>query len=201
MKGVLLVLEGLDGCGKTTQGNILKEALMKRGFEVVFAREPGGTIVSERLREIILDKSIAGMHPLTEMYLYAASRCQLVHEVIIPALEKGKVVLLDRFLLSSIAYQGYGRELGEEAVRRMNEAATAGIEPDLTIFFDMERREDRLDVNRDRMELSSKAFFDRVYQGYMSAYDRDKTLVVDASKSIEKISEEIMARVGELFNE
>lgn len=201
MKGVLLVLEGLDGCGKTTQGNILKEALEKRGCEVIFAREPGGTAVSERLREIILDKSIADMHPVTEAYLYAASRCQLVHEVILPALKEGKVVLLDRFLLSSVAYQGYGRELGEEAVRRLNEAATAGIEPDLTILFDMERREDRLDFDRDRMELSSKEFFDKVYKGYMSAYDKDKTLVVDATRSIEEISEQIMARVGALLDE
>lgn len=201
MRGLFIVLEGLDGCGKTTQGNILREELNKKGIDVVFAREPGGTVVSERLREIILDKTIENMHPITEMYLYAASRCQLVHEVILPALEQGKTVLLDRFLLSSIAYQGYGRELGEQAVRAMNAPAVEGLEPDLTVLFDMERSEDRLEREQDRMELSGDAFFDRVYKGYMTAYDKEKTLVVDACKTIEEIAEEIMERVGVLIDE
>lgn len=201
MNGKFIVMEGLDGSGKTTQANLLKNHLQEQGRDVVFKREPGGTAVSERLRSIILDKDITDMHPLTELYLYAASRCQLVHEVIIPALNDGKTVLLDRFLLSSIAYQGYGRQLGERLVRDVNAPAVEGVTPDLTILFDMHKREDRLEDNRDRMELSSSEFFERVYEGYMSAYDREKTLVVNANDTIEEIFAKIKARVGELFDE
>lgn len=201
MNGKFIVMEGLDGSGKTTQGNLLKNHLQEQGRDVVFKREPGGTAVSERLRSIILDKDITDMHPLTELYLYAASRCQLVHEVIIPALNDGKTVLLDRFLLSSIAYQGYGRQLGEQLVRDINVPAVEGVTPDLTILFDMRKRDDRLEDNRDRMELSSSEFFERVYEGYMSAYDREKTLVVNAGDTIEEIFAKIKARVGELFDE
>lgn len=201
MNGKFIVMEGLDGSGKTTQANLLKNHLQEQGRDVVFKREPGGTAVSERLRSIILDKDITDMHPLTELYLYAASRCQLVHEVIIPALSDGKTVLLDRFLLSSIAYQGYGRQLGEQVVRNVNRLAVDGVTPDLTILFDMHKRDDRLEDNRDRMELSSWEFFERVYEGYMSAYDRKKTLVVNANDTIEEIFAKIKARVGELFNE
>lgn len=201
MRGKFIVLEGLDGCGKTTQANILKSNLEEKGYTVMLSREPGGNVVSERLREIILDKSITDMHPITEMYLYAASRCQLVHQVIKPALEAGKTVILDRFLLSSIAYQGYGRGLGEKAVRDINAYAIEGLSPDLTILFDMKRKEERLDREKDRMELLSSEFFDRVYEGYMSAYDKDSTLVIDATDTIEAIADRIKGRVEELFNE
>ena len=197
---MFIVLEGLDGCGKTTQGNILKNKLEELGYTVLLTREPGGTVVSEKLRDIILDKNIKDMDPFTEMYLYAAARCQLVRQVVAPALKRGEAVILDRFLLSSIAYQGYGRQLGEHTVRAVNFFAINGIEPDLTILFDMRRNEDRLDMDRDRIELSSKEFYDRVYKGYMCAYDKNKTLVVDASKSIEVIGDEIFDKVGELIN-
>ncbi len=199
MSGKFIVLEGLDGCGKTTQGNILKSHLEEWGYDVIFKREPGGTTVSERLREIILDRDITDMHPLTEMYLYAASRCQLVHKVIIPGIEAGKVVVLDRFLLSSIAYQGYGRQLGRETVEEVNRLAVDKVKPDLTILFDMRRREDRLEGTRDRMELSSGEFFNRVYEGYMAAYDKSSTLIIDAQKSIDEISKEILGKVGEIL--
>lgn len=196
---MFIVLEGLDGCGKTTQGNILKEKLEAMGYTVHLGREPGGTEVSERLREIILDKTITDMDPVTEMYLYAAARCQLVRQVVRPALERGEVVILDRYVLSSIAYQGYGRNLGEQAVRDINAFATGGLEPDLTILFNMHRREDRLTGDKDRMELSSDAFFERVYEGYMTAYNKERTLVIDAAKSIGEIAGEIFARVSELI--
>lgn len=199
MRGKFIVLEGLDGSGKTTQGNLLKDYLEDQGHEVEFQREPGGTPISERLRTIILDRNIADMHPLTEMYLYAASRCQLVHQVIKPALEAGKTVILDRFLLSSIAYQGFGRKLGADTVREVNALAIDGVEPDLTVLFDMEKQDDRLDENRDRIELSSDEFFQRVYEGYMTSYDKAKTLIIDAGQTIDAISQRIVARARELF--
>ena len=201
MKGKFIVLEGLDGCGKTTQGNMLKAYLEEKGQRVLFSREPGGTILSERLREIILDKNVTDMHPLTELYLYAASRCQLVHQLIKPAIEEGQTVILDRFLLSSIAYQGYGRELGEDTVKTVNAIAIGDLKVDLTILFDMKRREDRLRGERDRIELASQEFFSRVYEGYMTAYDKDNTLVVDGTMAIEEISKIIIERVSELLNE
>lgn len=199
MKGRLIVLEGLDGSGKTTQGNILKEKLEEKGFSVLFTREPGGTEISERLRKIILNKEFTEMHPKTEMYLYAAARCQLVHQVLKPALENGVIVILDRFVLSSVAYQGYGRELGEQLVLDINAPAVDGLAPDLTVLFDMKRKDERLEREKDRIELDGTDFFERIYNGYMTAYDRDTTLVIDGGKSIEEIAEAVWKRVEELI--
>lgn len=200
MNGKFIVLEGLDGSGKTTQGNLLKNFLEEKGLQVEFLREPGGTTISEKLRNIILDRNITNMHPLTEMYLYAASRCQLVHQVIIPAIEAGKTIILDRFLLSSIAYQGFGRKIGADTVCSINKVAVGGLKPDLTILFDMEKNDNRLDDDRDRIELSSDEFFKRVYEGYMTSYDKGKTLLIDAGQTIDSISKKIISKVSELLS-
>lgn len=200
-KGLFIALEGLDGSGKSTQGNIIKEYLLNKGYDVVFTREPGGTDVSERLREIILDKTITNMHPLTECYLYAAARCQIVHELIEPALNEGKIVICDRYVYSSIAYQGYGRNLGEDTVMDINKFAMDGVMPDLTIYFDMEKDNSRINREKDRMELNSDDFFHNVYLGYKAHYNDEKAIVVNAKESIESISKRLICAIEGLLNE
>ncbi|MBQ9624559.1 MAG: dTMP kinase, partial [Clostridia bacterium] len=119
--------------------------------------------------------------------------------VLKPALENGVIVILDRFVLSSVAYQGYGRELGEQLVLDINAPAVDGIKPDLTVLFDMKRKDERLEREKDRIELDGADFFERIYNGYMTAYDRDTTLVIDGGKSIEEIAEAVWKRVEELI--
>ena len=135
MKGLFIVFEGQDGAGKTTQIEALRDHLAACGREVVLTREPGGTLVAEKIRKILLDRENAGMDAACEAYLYAAARAEHVHRVIAPALARGAVVLCDRFLLSSIAYQGYGRRLGAETIVKLNELAMGDVKPDCTFYL------------------------------------------------------------------
>ena len=136
-KGKFITVEGCEGVGKSTQIALLKEMFAGSG-DVLFLREPGGTAISERIRSVILDIQNKGMSAVCEVLLYSAARAQLVEEVIKPALAEGKTVFCDRFTDSTFAYQGCARGLGAEAVERLNEIACAGLEPDLTIFFDLD---------------------------------------------------------------
>ena len=136
MKGIFITFEGPDGSGKSTISNLVYENL-KDKYEIVKTREPGGTEISEKIRDLILDVNNSSMTDRTEALLYAASRAQHVEEKIIPAINSGKVVICERFVLSSIAYQGYGRGLGEKDIRMINDFATSGLKPDLTFLFDM----------------------------------------------------------------
>jgi len=138
-KGVFITLEGPDGCGKSTQSRMLCDALETAGYDVVRTFEPGGTAIGRRIREIILDTKSGGMCGITEFLLYAADRAQDVHEVIMPALAAGRIVIGDRFFDSSIAYQGYGLGMDVEAVRAVNAIATRGLIPDLTVLLDIDR--------------------------------------------------------------
>lgn len=195
-KGLFISIEGLDGAGKSTQMTFMKEFFQQRRFEVLLTREPGGTVIGEKIRDIILDRQHQEMADTTEALLYAASRAQHVNQLIIPALQEGKVILCDRFVDSSIAYQGGGRGLGQEAVKSVNDFATQGLKPDLTIFFDIspETSLKRIDSTKvDRLEQEKIDFHMTVYHTYLdlAAKDPDRMKIVKADRGITAISRDI----------
>lgn len=202
-KGIFLTVEGLDGSGKTTQVDALETNLRRFGFDVRRTREPGGCPISESIRTVILDKGNAEMSDMTEVLLYAASRAQHVHEVIKPALAKGKVVLCDRFVDSSIVYQGGGREIGVETVANINAYATDGLSPDITVYLNighetaLERRKNASDP--DRIERESAAFHKRVEVAYQNliAANSERYVVVDARGDKEQIAADCFSKVLE----
>jgi dTMP kinase len=169
-RGRLITIEGLDGSGKTTLADGLEAEFVRRGLPVLRLREPGGVDVGERIRALVADPALS-IHPRTEALLFAAARAQLCAEVLLPALQDGRWVLLDRFVDSSLAYQGGGRELGLEAVARMNELATVGCRPDRTLLLRLDRSTGRRRLAErgetpDRMEREPDAFFARVESAY-----------------------------------
>ncbi len=196
-EGAFLSIEGLDGSGKGTQIELLAAVIDRYGFELALSREPGGCPVSEKIREILLDKENADMDDLTEAYLYAASRAQHVRQVIRPAVKAGKVLLCDRFVDSSVAYQGGGRELGIETVLDINARAVDGTWPLATIYLDvdsetsMQRRAAATEL--DRMELAGQAFRMRTEAGYRALVKRDpkRFVVVNAARKPEEIGDEV----------
>ncbi len=196
-RGLFISLEGSDGCGKSTQIALLREHLEKRGFETVLTREPGGCPISERIREVILSLDSKGMSDECEALLYAASRVEHVREVIEPALNLGKIVICDRFLDSSIAYQAYGRELGEAFIRQINKPATDRALPDRTLLLTVDRAQARKRMAQgaplDRLELEKEDFFARVQAGYdaLAQAEPDRIARIDASKTIEAVFEDI----------
>ena len=205
-KGLFISVEGSDGSGKSTQLENIKKYYENKGVTILATREPGGTKISEMLRTILLDKANTEMSPVTEMMIYAASRAQLVEEVIKPALERGEVVICDRFIDSSIAYQGYGRGLGD-MVESVNLYAIGGVMPDLTIFLDLDPELGRQRVQSrygqeqmDRLEQEKMDFHYRVYEGYKAlakAYP-DRIVSIDASRSIEEMRDDIYAKLDKL---
>lgn len=202
-KGIFITVEGTDGSGKTTQLAFLREYLEELGREVLVTREPGGTPIGEKLREILLDSANAAMGDRAEVLLYAAARAQHVDELIRPALERGAVVLSDRFTDSSIAYQGYGRELGS-VVGKVNAFATDGLKPDITFFLSLPPAEGRKRMEArafDRIESEQLTFHERVYAGYLAAAaaEPERIRVIDASKSIEEVREEIYSALDAIF--
>ena len=170
MKGLFIVMEGPDGSGKTTQINLLKEYLEEAGYECLITREPGGTVIGEEVRQLILNPEHKEMSPVTEMLLYAASRAQLVHEVIGPALEEGKIVISDRFVDSSIVYQGIARKLGISTVSAVNAPGIGIYRPDGIFFIDLSEaeglRRKKEQKNLDRMEQEGIDFHHMVSEGY-----------------------------------
>ena len=165
-----ITFEGCEGCGKSTQSRLLKEYLDKTEQPYIYAREPGGTEISEKIRNIILDKGNADMTGECEALLYAAARCQIIDEVIKPALKDGKIVILDRYIDSSFAYQAYARGLGFDFVAKVNAYALSSCMPDVTVFMDVTPeqaflRKGGADVT-DRMELMGLRFHEKVYSGY-----------------------------------
>ena len=205
MKGLFITMEGPDGSGKTTQIIELKDYFERQGYEVVVTREPGGTRISEEIRNIILNKENIEMNSVTEALLYAASRAQHVAEVIKPALDGGKIVLCDRFVDSSVVYQGIGRELGIEMVEGLNRAAVMGYMPDITFLFKIppsigiERKGTQ--GEQDRLEREELDFHERVYQGYMMLEKRypDRIKGINAQNSVEYIHELIIEYIRELI--
>lgn len=194
MSGLFITFEGIDGCGKSTQCELTRNYLESIGREFIFVREPGGTVIGERIREILLDKKNTQMTPRTELLLFEAARAQITDEVIKPALEEGKVVLCDRFFDSSSAYQGMARGMGMDFVSGLNMAATGGLKPDITFFFDisaedaLERRGKRGEAE-DRIELAGLKFQEDVRRGYLElAKDSDgRIITIDALMGIEEI--------------
>lgn len=205
MSGLFITMEGTDGAGKSTQLKLLREQLEEKGYGVVCVREPGSTPIGEKIRDIIIDKNNTEMDSITEALLYAAARAQLVNQVILPALKDGKVVISDRFVDSSIVYQGYARGMGERRIKNLNRYAVEDLEPDITFFLRL-KPEDGLKRKKaqaelDRIELESYNFHHRVYDGYVSLARRNRKRIkmIDALKSQEEIHCEIMAELNKLL--
>ena len=203
--GLFITFEGGDGAGKSTQIDLLADHLRSRGCEVLLTREPGGTKISEKIRGVLLDPENREMAPVTEMMLYAAARAQLVAEVIKPALNEGKVVICDRFLDSSLAYQSYGRDLGD-AVLEVNQYAIDGCMPDVTIYLRVDPQTGRQRIqtrDQDRIESESERFHDRVHEGYEQLCLRypDRITAIDAGGTIEEISQAIREEVTGKIND
>lgn len=201
---LFIVFEGIDGSGTTTQVGRLKEFVENEcGAEVVATREPGGTPLAERIRQLVLDPDVEGMNYKTELLLYAASRVQHVHERILPALQAGKPVLCDRYVASSLAYQGHGRGLDLPMVNQVNELAVGTCLPDLTIYLDLpvpvarQRRQHRAD-RPDRLEQAGDELQERVAQGYreVAAEEPAASLLLDATISEESLAKEIRRQLS-----
>lgn len=183
-KGVFLVFEGIDGSGKTTQLRRTKEYLEAKGYSVVVTREPGGTAISEKIRGLLLDPENGAMDDRCELLLYGAARAQHLAEVILPALREGKSVLCDRFSLSTVAYQGYGRGMELDLLNATHFVAAQEIKPDLTLVIDVPvdigaaRVAVRCGEPKDRLEREKSAFFQRVRQGFLAEAKKDASVVV-----------------------
>ncbi|HBZ03332.1 MAG TPA: dTMP kinase [Lachnospiraceae bacterium] len=205
-QGIFITMEGPDGSGKSTQIELLKQYLEKEGFNVLITREPGGTAISEAIREIILNKDFTEMSPVTEMLLYASARAQLIHEVVGPALEKGQAVISDRFVDSSLVYQGIARGLGVEKVYEVNKNAIGKYMPDVTFLLDLPAEEGikrkKGQKELDRMEMEGIEFHMKVAQGYRDMADRfpDRIKVVDATQPIQDISNLIINEVSDILS-
>ena len=180
--GLFITLEGPDGSGKSTQIELLKEYLEKKGYDIVLTREPGGTAVSEEIRKVILNPELKEMKDMTELLLYASARAQLVGEVIKPALEQGKAVISDRFIDSSAVYQGIGRGLGIDTVYEVNSYALQGIMPDITFLLDLDAEEGlkrkKKQAELDRMEQQDVTFHQKVVEGYREIARRNPERIV-----------------------
>jgi dTMP kinase len=201
-RGLFITFEGPDGSGKSTQVRLLGEFLARMGHDVVFTREPGGSRIGEKIRDLILDTENMEMDPLTEAMLYASSRAQHVAEVIRPALARGCTVLCDRYVDSSIAYQGYGRSLGG-VVAEINVLATWGVTPDLTILIDIPPESCFERIGRtggDRIESENMTYHRRVYEAYLELSEKhpDRIKSVNGARGIEAVQEDIR-RIAEEY--
>lgn len=193
MKGLLIVFEGPDGSGKTTVLEKVYKKLLQDGYDIYKFREPGGTEISEKIREIILDNENIKMSSRCEALLYAASRAQLVEEKLRPLLEKGSIILCDRFVMSSILYQGIGRGLGIDEVKNINDFAIGEIRADLTLFLNIDYKtaidRKRRNFVSDRLENEDDSFHKKTYDGYidLSKKFKDEIISIDANKDVETV--------------
>lgn len=190
-KGLFITFEGADGCGKSTQLNLLAEYLTKKGLEVVVTREPGAKGLGEKIREILLNYD-GPVSDRCESFLFLADRAQHIDMIVNPAVEAGKIVLCDRHTDSTVAYQGYGRQLPIDRIKMLNEIAVNGRHPDLTFVFDIdvETSMKRVGDDKDRMESAGKEFHNRVRYGYLeiAKQEPERVKVLDATKNIDEIS-------------
>lgn len=206
MIGKFIAFEGPDGSGKTTILNNVEKFLIENNIDFIITREPGGTEISEEIREILLSNDNSEMSARTEALLYSASRAQHVDELIIPNLQKGKLVISDRYVLSSLAYQGFGRELGYDSVKEINDFATDKLAPDYTFFFNVDPitvlKRKRNNFVTDRLENESNSYHNKVYNGYQEILKRNKDnlIIIDASKSIEEVTEQTINKLKSILN-
>lgn len=203
-QGLFITMEGPDGAGKSTQIEAIRRFLEEKGERVIVTREPGGTQISEKIRALLLDRENAEMDPMAEALLYAASRAQLVAQIIKPALEDGTHVICDRFVDSSIAYQGFGRGLGD-SVAVINAYAVNNCMPDVTFLMKLNPEIGKSRIkssDQDRIEMEKIDFHNRVFAGYEALETEypDRIVGIDASRNIEEISDDIISHVERLFN-
>lgn len=208
MRGLFITLEGIDGCGKSTQSEMLARSLEARGFDIALTRQPGGTPLGERVRKIVLANASADLSPMAELLLYAADRAQHVSEFIRPAIESGRIVICDRYTDSTVAFQGYGRGLSLEIIEELNRLATEGLAPDLTILLDLMPglARARLDARQSevasekgmtRFEDEASEFHARIREGYkkLATMHPSRIRAIDASGSSQKTHEAVLSVV------
>lgn len=207
MNGVFITFEGGEGSGKTTIANMIKDTLSAEGYHVVLTREPGGVDIAEKIRDVIVDVKNTNMDKKTEALLYAASRRQHLVEKVIPALEKGFIVICDRYVDSSLVYQGIARGIGIDEVYEMNLFATDNKLPDRTIFFDVKpevglkrvHSDNQREVNR--LDLEKMEFHQKVYEGYLQICDKysSRIVKVDAHVSVDEVYKQVIERIREIL--
>ncbi len=202
-KDLFITFEGADGCGKTTQLNLLKDYLENKGYEVVITREPGAKGLGEKIREILLNYD-GEVSNRCESFLFLADRAQNIDIIVNPAIQQGKIVLCDRHTDSTVAYQGYGRGLDIKQINMLNNIATNNKKPDLTLVFDVdiETSMKRVGSQQDRMEKSGKDFFNRVRNGYLelAKQEPERIKVIDTTKSIEEVQKDVVEIIDQYIN-
>ncbi|MBM4166546.1 MAG: dTMP kinase [Ignavibacteria bacterium] len=203
---MFLSFEGLDGCGKTTQVELLARRLTNIGHKVLVLREPGGTTISEDIREILLNKKNSSMFSATEMLLFSAARAQLVHEVILPSLKRNCVVICDRYVDSTTAYQGFGRGISQDTIRAINNIATQRLFPMKTFFIDIPveealRRRNNSRITTDRMEEAETIFFQHIFDGFhfIAQQEPQRLVTIDGMNSIDIVHQQIWNLVTQQF--
>lgn len=201
---MFITFEGIEGCGKTTQVKRFTKYLNENGIPTINTLEPGGTDIGQDIRRILLDTNNTNLFPLTELILYAADRSQHVNEIIKPGLDQGKWVICDRYLDATIAYQGFGRGLDMEIIDILNNKATGGLLPDITVLMDceedvgikraLERNKDSSQEDQGRFEKEKMEFHHRVRQGYLTLADKnqDRFIVIDAAKPVDEVEKDII---------
>lgn len=201
-KGLLISFEGGEGGGKTLQSKLLSDEFKRRGRDVLITREPGGTVISEQIREVVLSAKNVGMSFTTEVLLFQAARAQIYRELILPSMKAGKIVLCDRTRDSSVVYQGIVRGFGEELIMQLNDISTEKTYPDATILLDVEVEKGlkrRIESGKmDRLDMEQKDFHEKVRQGYLDLAkrnDHNRWVVVDASHTVEEVHENIVAEL------
>jgi dTMP kinase len=206
MSGLFVTFEGIDGCGKSTQVAEARRRIEQKGIPCMVTREPGGTAIAEKVRSILLSPDNREMCDPCEVLLYCAARAQHCHEKIAPAMQRGEVVLCDRFMEATFAYQGYGRGLSLETLSRINDFATAGIVPSLTFVFDIDvatsvARLEKAGKRPDRLEGSGREFYEKVRQGYLSlaAQSPDRIIVLPGTDKVDRLAQTVAERIFRLL--
>ncbi len=203
---MFITFEGLDYSGKSTQVTLLSDRLSRNDFKVIVLREPGGTEIGEKIRKILLDKTNTAMNEASELLLFSASRSQLVHEVIQPALDAGMVVICDRYYDSTTAYQGNGRGISLDVINTLNKFATGGLTPKLTFFLDIpikeiEKRILTAKKNRDRMESNNIEFYEKVRNGYLQIAEKEQRYcIINGMQAIDDIHELIWQKTTDIIS-
>jgi len=194
-RGIFITFEGPEGSGKTTHSRLLCEFLRKKNFRVLHTREPGGVLISEKIRKILLDPKNKGMGVGCEMFLYMAARAQIVEEKILPALKQGKIVICDRFTDATVAYQGYAGGMDLKVINKISGIVTKGLKPDITFLLDIDAKTGLLRAGRakDRMELKSIFYHNKVRNGYLSIAKKEpkRVKILSSIREISRTQEEI----------